>query len=112
MTGKQHEEGVDGTGNEIRPKYTTQRYAEFKRRLGSKTSPTPDLKVTGRFRQGIESKVRKDRVEIFGKDKKTPFLTKRYGNPILDHNEKSKMKIGVRILPKIIVDTKKYILNG
>lgn len=112
LIGEQHEEGIDGTGGEIRPKYTTERYARFKRSIGSTTSPTPDLKVTGEFRRKIKGRVRKDRMDIFGESKKTPFLKKRYGNPILDHTQENIGNIGTRILPTLQKDTKKYLLNG
>ena len=103
-------EGVRGDGKDM-ARYKSQKYATFKKRRGSKSSPKADLKLTGKYHKSIKQKVFKDKAEIFADDNKHKFLKKRYGNPILDILEK-RQRINPIIIPDIRIDIRKFMFNG
>ena len=73
----QLEEGKTSENKLIKPKYSA-KYGQFKKRIGSKSSPTPDLKLTGKFHEGIFADTKQDSVEFGSTDKKEGFLENKY----------------------------------
>jgi hypothetical protein len=74
----QLEKGKLSTGANIDPKYSSKLYTGFKKSIGSKVAPIPDLKVEGNYYSGkyLEGK---GEFLIFGsKDSKADKLEKKY----------------------------------
>ncbi len=72
------EDGEGKEGDKLR-EYSSKYYANLKKRIGSKTSPTPDLKYTGDFHKGFYiQKTKKGVHEINSKDEKSERLEKIY----------------------------------
>ena len=76
--------GQKSDGQAITPKYSTN-YA--KRKKGSRSSPTPDLKVTGKFYRSFQTKLTEKQIEIEGTRESKGFdvaehLEKRYSEDI------------------------------
>lgn len=110
LIGEQHEAGIDGTGQRIKPEYT-QTTIRLKTEAGQ-ISNRVTLKNKGDYRKSITQVILRDRADIFATDSKADELSEKYGKDILDHTEESKQDIREQILPDLIEDTKNYITNG
>jgi len=94
--------------NDIRPKYSTKEYAQFKIALGSKAPfQTPNLLVTGEFYGGFYMKVDNDGYEVGSNVGHADSLQTQYGSEIFGLTNKSKSDLKPQIketLVKIIKD--------
>lgn len=74
--------GLLSTGKNISPKYETDAYANFKKSIGSKVSPTPNLKLTGDFHSGVFAKSQGDKIMFGSSDEKEGKLQDKYSADI------------------------------
>lgn len=79
---EQMEQGLLSTGGNISPNYETEAYSQYKKSIGSKSSPTPDLKLTGDFHDGVFSKVSGDNIIFGSTDEKSSKLQLHYTKDI------------------------------
>lgn len=75
---QQMESGIMSTGENITPKYGSNAYAQYKKSIGSKSSPTPDLKLTGDFHSGLYAKVENKKLKFGSTDWKEGTLQQQY----------------------------------
>lgn len=78
----QLEEGKLSTGQNISPNYVSNEYAQFKKAIGSKSSPVPDLKVEGNFYKNFYLKMSGKNIAIGSDDEKAAKLTREYTDNI------------------------------
>lgn len=57
--------GQKSDGNKIVPKYT-KKYSAFKKKIGSRPAPTPDLKVDGTLHRSLKTEIKARTIEIEG----------------------------------------------
>jgi len=70
-------QGKNAVGGQM-PEYANNpRYLRLKRRVGSKSLPNMDYKLTGKFHESFKAKTDKIGTEIFATDFKKKFLEKR-----------------------------------
>lgn len=77
----QLEEGKQSTGDNM-PLYASNSYAQFKKSIGSKSSPRTDLKVTGDFYSGFYVKKSGQNLIFGSSDSKATELEAKYGKDI------------------------------
>lgn len=78
----QLESGLMSTGAKLRPEYSTTTYAKYKKSIGSKSSPTPDLKLTGAFHEAFYVKPENGKIKFGSNDSKEGKLQQDYGDDI------------------------------
>ena len=79
----QLEKGKQPNDSIIKPDYSSESYANFKRSISSgsgKGKYTPDLKLSGDFHKSITVKFYDTYLEIISKDKKAQKLLNKYGS--------------------------------
>lgn len=109
----QLEQGLDGDGNQITPRYRSDTYARVKQFMNSKPPfGVPDLKLTGSFHRKIDARISGQKVIITSSDQKTADLLAKYGEAILYLNEQSLDRLKEELLlPELIIETEKYLLS-
>lgn len=71
--------GKTNTGDEIAPRYRSNKYAIAKNEINPLPGlGTPDLRLTGAFYAGIDAEPGKDVIDIISKDEKGPALENKY----------------------------------
>ncbi|MCK5607925.1 hypothetical protein KAR91_38955 [Candidatus Pacearchaeota archaeon] len=96
--------GQKSDGQAITPRYTP---AYAKRKKGSKSSPTPDLLVSGKFYKSFDAQVKKRTIEIEGTAKTSKgfdysaHLEKRYSSEIYGLTEQNTAIYARELLPLI-----------
>jgi len=102
-----HEQLTQGKGGDGSTLYAYQspEYAEYKKAIGSISSPIADLKVTGDFYEGMKMK---SDFSIASSDWKNDALVKKYGADIMEISDESMEKlIKSQLLPNFLA----YISN-
>lgn len=74
--------GVMSNGKSIAPEYQSAEYAEYKSSIGSISSPTPDLKLSGDFHEGVFAKISGNELEFGSTDDKESDLQRQYTDDI------------------------------
>jgi len=81
------EQGLMSNGKNISPEYQSSEYAEYKSSIGSISSPTPDLKLTGDFHEGVFAKISGENIEFGSTDEKESDLQRQYTDDIFGVQE-------------------------
>ena len=96
--------GIDADGNEIRPEYRSDDYAQFKQSINRRPAfGTPDLRLTGSFQSGLFAKYDGNNVVFGSTDSKASGLEAKYGSSIfgLTDENKEDVKNGI-IFPRFL----------
>lgn len=73
--------GKTNTGEKIKPKYRSNKYARVKAEMNPLPGAgVPDLFLTGEFYRQIDAEVGKDVIDVISKDEKGPELEEKYSN--------------------------------
>lgn len=95
-------EGKLSTGQNISPNYESDDYAKFKKSIGSKSSPIPDLILTGAFTEGINVDIQGNRILFDSSDEKTNHLESKYSFDIFGVTDKNLIETLDADIAKII----------
>ena len=106
----QLEQGIKGDGENLFP-YRNPQYASFKRSIGSKSSPIPDLKLTGAYHRSIELEAKKSSAAIVSKDDKDAELSLKYGQEIKQLTQTSMKEGRIQIKPDMQIRLNRLIFK-
>jgi len=94
--------GLLSTGQNIAPNYETDVYSNFKKSIGSKSSPVPDLHVEGNFDEGQFAKVEGKKLIFGSTDEKDNKLKQQYTDKIHGVRDGDLIQITDPEIPRII----------
>ncbi len=102
--------GIKGDGEEL-ANYRSREYAEFKKSIGSVSSPVADLKLTGAYHRSIMLEVSGEEAAVTSDDQKDLELSLKYGEEIKQYTEPSKKELRLQIKPDIQLGIQKFIFK-
>jgi len=108
LNADQLDRGLDVTGNKFKRKYRNDDYARFKKHIGSISSPTPDLKVTGKYHRAIKLQKKGLKFQMINTDSKYQELIGKYPNH-LGLTVGSRKVLAEDLVPNMVFNMKKWL---